>query len=103
MSSILLEEVPMWAQIAVVLALVLPPGLIVADMVRKHKADNVCNLTAAEWERATSQGELFRQNEAEHFATLYRSYKLACPKGHDLINEDAIPAAVKTGYVPKQK
>lgn len=103
MASIWLEEVPAWAKISTALVFALPMGFIAVDMARKHIADNACNITAAEWSRSTSQGELFRRNETEHFAKLYRSFKLACPKGHDLVNEDEIPTAVKTRPAPEQK
>jgi hypothetical protein len=95
MSSTLLEEVPQWAILAFTLVLAAPSALVMANMVEKDRADKECFHAALQWEQETSNGALFRAADTAYFATLYRSFRVACPSGNRMVNESSIPAAVK--------
>ena len=95
MASSLFDEVPAWAYVAFAVLVTLPAGLGVAKMVKNHRAIENCTYAATEWEQETSNGRLFRPENAKHYGKLYAVFRKACPDGSILVNEKTIPAAVK--------
>lgn len=102
MSSGLFTEVPPGAALLLAIVITIPCSLVVANMVTSYHHQAACDIAAAKWEAANQHGDASRANNTSHFAKQYIVFRTACPKGHMLVDDSKIPAAVRAGYVPEK-
>lgn len=88
-------ELPPYTSAVCSLILLAFLGPILYSIYNRQKADNECFVKASDWTMATELSGMNDTTQVKFFAEKYRTFKLACPRGHVLVNEKIVPAPVK--------